>query len=89
MKPGFSAQQVEQAAKKIQAIFDQNNIPAVAGQMEGAGECRSIMILSEQPLPKSLGIGSTFDGVPVGLSVVESIDRFKKAPPSSKSKPQP
>jgi len=84
MSTGTSAQKLKETAKKIQEILDRNNIAGVACPVEGAGNHTGINILAEQPLPKSLGIRSRFDGVPVGLSIVESLAAFKEKPASPK-----
>ncbi|MEC7703338.1 MAG: hypothetical protein VYC19_11350 [Pseudomonadota bacterium] len=68
---------VDDNVQKIQKILDDNAIVGVASKTSGAGNAKGIMILAEQPLPKSLGIRSQFNGVSVGFSIVENLDNFK------------
>lgn len=90
IRSGNSEQKLKETAEKIQEILDKNGIVGAACIVEGAANCTGIRILAEQPLPKSLGIRSEFDGVPVGFSIVQSLDTFKRKSGSPKpSDPSP
>lgn len=84
IRPGTPEQKLKDTAQKIQDILDKNSIAGAACTVEGGANCTGIQILAEQPLPKSLGIRSEFDGVPVGFTMVESLAAFSKKPNSSK-----
>lgn len=84
MRPGNSKHKVKQTADKIRLILKEAGIEAVVGECEGAANCRGITIMSEKTLPKSVGIGSRMDGVPVGFTVVRSLDFLKGKPPAPK-----
>jgi hypothetical protein len=84
IRRGTSEEKLKDTAKTIQGLLDQNGITAVACTVEGAANCTGIHIMSEQPLPKSLGIRSEFNGVPVGFTIVESLAVFKRKPASPK-----
>lgn len=77
MRAGNSKEKVRQTANKIRKILKDAGFEAVVGECEGAANCRGITIMSENTLPKSFGIRSKLDGVPVGFSVIRSLDVFK------------
>ena len=82
MRSGNSEQKLKATAEKIQEILDKNGIVGAVSIVEGAADCTGIRILAEQPLPKSLGIRSEFDGIPVGFSIVQSLEALKRKPAS-------
>ncbi len=87
IRPGTSKQKLKDTAKKIQSVLDKNGIVAMACIVEGGAGCTGIQIMSEHLLPKSLGIRSEFDGVPVGFEIVDSLDVFGKKPAPTKKPP--
>ena len=84
IRSGTPEKKLKETVKKIQDVLDAHKIAGVACTVRGAADCTGINILAEQPLPKALGIRSEFDGVPVGFSIVESLEVFKKKPASPK-----
>lgn len=89
MRAGIPEQKLRDTVAKIQDILDKNGIAGIVSSVEGTAHHKGIRILAEQPLPKTLGIRSEFDGVPVGFTLVEDIGKFKQSFGTSKKPPAP